>query len=360
MSYKQMTGNIISATKVEPAGKVENSAASGVWNLQDQYDYRRGNNWPSTDNPVPTAMIAGGASASATAGTNIIDSIAIASTGNATDFGDLTVVRYNTAAGTIASTTRGVFAGGYDNSNSLNTIDYITIASAGNATDFGNLSTGTRVPGAFSSATRGVIVGGATDAANQVNTIEYITIGSTGNATDFGDITTALGGVGGLASTTRGINAGGNNQGNGTNVIEYVTIANTGNATDFGNLLAGIGELCCLSSNVRGIVAGGVGVDGSGNLAYGQLQYITIASTGNATDFGDMTVESNARLQPCGISNPTRGVIAGGASNNGQNYSNVMQYVTIASAGDTTDFGDLTVGRFGVAGCSGSHGGIAA
>ena len=40
MSYKQMTGNIISATKVEPDGSTyENGVASGVWNLQDQYDY---------------------------------------------------------------------------------------------------------------------------------------------------------------------------------------------------------------------------------------------------------------------------------------------------------------------------------
>ena len=354
MSYKQMTGNIISATKVEPAGKVVNSAASGVWNLQDQYDYRRGDNWPSTDNAVPTGMIAGGESSSAV--TNIIDSISIASTGNATDFGNLSVARFYLAAGTIASATRGVFAAGYDNSNSLNTIDYITIASAGNATDFGNLSTGTRYPGAFSSATRGVIFGGATDGANQVNVMEYITIGSTGNATDFGDLSTARAKISGLASTTRGVATGGTNTGSPSNVIEYVTIANTGNPTDFGDLLVGIGELCSLSSNVRGIVAGGLGNDSH----YGQLQYITIASTGNATDFGDMTVESNARLQPCGISNPTRGVIAGGASNNAQNYSNVMQYITIASAGNTTDFGDLTVGRFGVAGCSGSHGGIAA
>ena len=44
MSYKQMTGNIISATKVEPDGFYTNNAASGVWNLQDQYDYVRGGN----------------------------------------------------------------------------------------------------------------------------------------------------------------------------------------------------------------------------------------------------------------------------------------------------------------------------
>ena len=38
---------------------------------------------------------------------------------------------------TCSDLTRGVFAGGF---NSTSTIDYVTIASPGNATDFGDLS----------------------------------------------------------------------------------------------------------------------------------------------------------------------------------------------------------------------------
>lgn len=43
----------------------------------------------------------------------------------------------------MSNTTRGVFAGGYDYpaANTLNTLQYITIASTGNATDFGDLIT---------------------------------------------------------------------------------------------------------------------------------------------------------------------------------------------------------------------------
>ena len=48
MSYKQMIGNIITATKVEPSGNSANSTASGVWSLQEQYNYIRGNNWPKS------------------------------------------------------------------------------------------------------------------------------------------------------------------------------------------------------------------------------------------------------------------------------------------------------------------------
>ena len=57
MSYKQMTGNIISATKVEPVGTSEVGAASGVWNLDDVYDYNRGANWPEAGVANPDTLI---------------------------------------------------------------------------------------------------------------------------------------------------------------------------------------------------------------------------------------------------------------------------------------------------------------
>ena len=66
----------------------------------------------------------------------MIDYITIASAGNATAFGDLTIAR-STAAG-CSSSTRGLFGGGYDGAE-LNVIDYITISSVGNAIDFGDL-----------------------------------------------------------------------------------------------------------------------------------------------------------------------------------------------------------------------------
>ena len=110
--------------------------------------------------------------------------ITIASTGNGTDFGDLSVNRWYMGNHAIANTTRGVWTGGYNSSSySQNVMDYITIASTGNATDFGNLTVaGWRTETAHS-IVRGLIFGGN----NRTNTIDYITIASTGNATDFGD-----------------------------------------------------------------------------------------------------------------------------------------------------------------------------
>ena len=77
-----------------------------------------------------TFEVLGGAS-------NIIQYLTIATTGNAADFGDLTVARINMAS--CGSSTRGLWAGG-QNPSYNNTIDYSTIATTGNATDFGDMS----------------------------------------------------------------------------------------------------------------------------------------------------------------------------------------------------------------------------
>ena len=70
------------------------------------------------------------------------------------------------------------------------------------------------------------------------------------------------------------------------------------------------------------------------------IDYFTITSIGNATDFGNMTQQS--RYPSC-TDNGTneRGISFGGADA----HSNVIEYITINSAGNATDFGDLTKGR---------------
>ena len=77
------------------------------------------------------------------------------------------------------------------------------------------------------------------------------------------------------------------------------------------------------------------------------MDYITIASTGNATDFGDDQVGPDGYQGAC--SNGTRATVGGG---NGA--VNIIAYLTIASTGNTTDFGDLTVARVAPSALSGS------
>ena len=52
-----------------------------------------------------------------------------------------------------------------------------------------------------------------------------------------------------------------------------------------------------------------------------------------------------------------RGVFGGGMIS-GNSYSTGAEYVTIATTGNATSFGDLTVGRWGVASLSNGHGGL--
>ena len=60
------------------------------------------------------------------------------------------------------------------------------------------------------------------------------------------------------------------------------------------------------------------------------MEFFTIATTANATDFGDL---NNATRNIGGLSNQTRGLFAGGGDNP---YTDVIDFVTIASAGDAT------------------------
>ena len=172
---------------------------------------------------------------------NHISFVTIASTGDASDFGDLTAVGGPSGGG--CSPTRAVFMGRFTTSSSANTIDFITIASAGNASDFGDMPGTRKVAAGASNSTRAITAG------PDGNEIEYVTIASTGNAADFGNLTETNEGGAGAASSTRMLIAGG--QGFGAEV-DYITIASLGNASDFGNLTAttepGSGGL----SNVHG------------------------------------------------------------------------------------------------------------
>jgi hypothetical protein len=285
---------------------------------------------------------------------NTIDYITIATTGNATDFGDLTQARSYLAA--CSSSTRGVFGGGFTptpTSTYLNTIDYITIATTGNATDFGDLTLGRNDIAACSSSTRGVFGGGNPGPSPFItNTLDYITIATTGNATDFGDLTAERNRPAACSSFTRGVFGGGYAPSSNQNVIDYITIASTGNATDFGDLTVARQYLAACSSSTRGVFGGGYIITPT-FINSNTIDYITIATTGNATDFGDLTV---ARTNISACSSSTRGVFGGG--NVAPTFQNVIDYITIATTGNATDFGDLTVTRGRLAACSNGHGGL--
>ena len=79
----------------------------------------------------------------------------------------------------------------------------------------------------------------------------------------------------------RGLFGLGNN-GSNSNVVEFVTISTLGNTTDFGDLSAAKYAQASCSSSVRGLFGGHY----PGN---NTIDFFQIMSTGNSKDFGDLT-----------------------------------------------------------------------
>ena len=255
---------------------------------------------------------------------------------------------------------RAVFMGGSQTPNTpkiMDTIDYVEMRSSGVGVRFGSLTTTNCQSAAFASSTRGINAGGQTSAPgdNQTNIIEFVTIATEGNGTDFGDLDTThrrLGGSG-HSSQTRGIITGGSGDSPGeTNVIQFVTIASIGNATDFGDLLNPKDNMMSKNgSSTRMLICGGRDYTPSATVT-NVIEFLTIATTGNSADFGDLT---QARFAGTGCGSATRGVIVGGQT---PTYVNTIDFVTIASAGNATDFGDLTATTAFLGGASNSIIGI--
>ena len=223
---------------------------------------------------------------------------------------------------------RAFFGGGQTPSLS-DVIDFISISTLGDALDFGNLSAGKQRMAPVANSIRGILAGGFTTGFE--NEIEFFTFASTQNASDFGDLTRSNNRLAGLSNESRGCFGGGNPE---SDVIDFIAIAQTGNAVDFGNLTNSRQSCRGLASTTRGLFI--AGLDGSSPYtSLNTVDFITIASEGNATDFGDCL---SALLNGAPAQDKTRGVMMGGST---PTYTNTIQFITIQSAGNATDFGDL-------------------
>ena len=143
-------------------------------------------------------------------GKTSIDVYNIASTGNATDFGDQSG-SYGGAGGTCSNITRGIYTRG----NAGNEIEYINCASEGDGTDFGDKRSSTTQPFGVGNGIRGIMAGSVCSARD--TNIDYLTIATTGNGTDFGDLSSGRGMGGRGENATRGVFMGGSH---GSNVGE--------------------------------------------------------------------------------------------------------------------------------------------
>ena len=273
---------------------------------------------------------------------NNIDYANLDVTGNAIDFGDLSVNHFEGFA--TASRTRFITGGTLSYAN---TVEFVTIASTGDSTNFGDLSQGRRNSHGSSNGTRGIVSGGLVPGSPYaaVNTIDFVTIAQTGNFQDFGDLTTTLGGgTNQCNSQTRAIHIAGSSGAqpsiSSSNVMNFITMSTTGNAADFGDVS---------SANNRGSASNAVrAVIGDS----GAATFITIATLGNTQDFAD-SIGDRAYQTAC--ASPTRVVWGGGET---APALNTMDYVQIMTQGNAVDFGDLTDARFNAFSSSNGHGGL--
>ena len=108
---------------------------SAVWKLGELSQYQINGLWPQASG---RAVVMGGRTPSEI---NTMTFVQTVSTGNFTDFGDLSSTKYN--MGTGSSGVRGLSLGGYDNYPSQSSvIDVFHFATEGNAANMGSLSAG--------------------------------------------------------------------------------------------------------------------------------------------------------------------------------------------------------------------------
>ena len=297
-----------------------------------------------------------------------LDYVQIATTGIGYDFGDLTTT--GICAGGVASSTRGLWWGGRrpggGTSNIHTAIQYVTVSSTGNSFFFGDLTYRPTSSSGASDNTRGIFAGGYNSISpysgpqgvgSGLTNIDYTTISTLGNSSSFGELTVGRPLRGSASSPTRGVFAAGRSFNSPAtivlvNTIDYVTIATTGNAIDFGDLLSSLIDNFfgnAGNSSTRAIFCSGYDAAG----AHNELSYITMASKGDALDFGD-SIDTTAGSGGIGTSNQTRGVYRPASGN----ADTALETTLIATLGNATAFGDLNTGRRVYGALSDAHGGL--
>jgi len=231
----------------------------------------------------------------------------------------------------------------YTTSQYILDVDYVTIGTLGNASLLGNLSTLHRGGQGTNDDTycvwaQGYNHNGDNGEPNESLQIDYMTTQTGGNAGDFGNVSWHSSSViEAITDGTRAILGGGYKTGvSWTSDLEYVTIQTPGNAANWGNRNYSGGEAGGTSDGAtRGLWFGGYGPPSNNN--YNYIDYVTLGgnSSGGASSFGSLT---GSLFNPGTATSD--GTYAIAVSNNGGSYIDV---VTIATAGNASNFGGATL-----------------
>ena len=266
-----------------------------------------------------------------------IEFVTISTLGDSQDFGDLTVAAGYSRGQSASNETRMLFAGGYGNPFK-NNIEFITVQSQGNSTDFGDMSVNRLGMGAVSDKVRAVRGGGQTQPSSPyyTNVIDYVEFSTTGNAVDFGDTVNSGYRGGTCNSSTRGIFCYSSYPSQPYCNFDTVITRTTGNAIDFAEGRGGY-------YNFEG--GGGNGVRGifAGTYISTLMDYLTISHGGITQDFGDLVIR---KYRSTTAASSTRWCSIGAQDYVPDPASTVtrdeIEFVQIATTGDAVDFGDMS------------------
>ena len=298
-----------------------------------------------------------------------IDVINIASTGNATAWGEV-ISAGMALAGGASNNIRGVYTGGYTGAptgNRINTIQALNIPTDGDIFDFGDLTYTAQQMSGAGNQTRGIYTNGyayplAPSSDSLDMTYDMIEFMSSGNRTDFGDIiaNASCRSVATVENHIRGYFAGGEGTGQSPGTQnQNITIkgfANMSESLTFGELSAQSKDGAGVGSHTRGVFVLG-GIAESPEAFSNTIEFITLSTSGEVTDFGDATSNTGA-IQNNSASNTIRGVYHNARTAPGGSVQNIIEFITIATTGNATDFGDLNYSSRQGCGFSDSHGGL--
>ena len=289
------------------------------------------------------------------------NTIAITDIDKVNGLGDDAIDKLNglTFAGTVQNTWQGTHAvifGGYEGSGWLDTIGYIAISTGGSGaadTTYDLIAAGANsLPCSTGGGGRTVQCGGygpeSTDGQSSFykDTMQYFTNNNSADAVDWGyDWITSGYGMSQMTNGTVGVWAGGREGATGSTFetdIFRVTLSGTPAAgSDVGNLdkprFGGTG----LSNGTTGIIGAAYTKNGSWSWI-DDVVSITIADGTSVSSFGNL-ISTTERGGAHAAEDDSRGVYAGGYTSS-SDWTDDVQYFTIASASDATAGTDLAYG----------------
>jgi hypothetical protein len=232
-----------------------------------------------------------------------------------------------------------------------------TIESQGSGEFWGNLNSwpamGYYAAGQASNTTKGYIIGGLDFAGGanggyNLGQLRFFTYATSGNSTSNASLSDPK--VGSMTASgnnnTRGVNMLGTNYSNTLFPIvpiEYWTTATGGSVGSFGSMTGTYGAHgsgACFNNTRILVSSGNKGQFGGGDTPVSTINYVTTATTGNSSFFGNQSRGAMYAAGQSTVASNTKGLFAGNGIPSG-NASNIDQ-VTIATTGDTTNFGNLT------------------